>query len=77
MAWVGNSETELYAITATARKIKFTQFKQIFVRGQKRNTRFLAGNQGCGVEVVESESEGIFGGVGVGKNAPTPTPTSV
>jgi hypothetical protein len=25
---------------------------------------------------VESESEGILGGVGVGKNVPTPTPTS-
>jgi hypothetical protein len=31
--------------------------------------------QGCGVGVVESksESEGILGGVGVGKNVPTPT----
>jgi hypothetical protein len=26
---------------------------------------------------VESESEGILGGIGVGKNVPTPTPTSV
>jgi hypothetical protein len=26
---------------------------------------------------VESESEGILGGVGVGKNVPTPTRTSV
>jgi hypothetical protein len=26
---------------------------------------------------VESESEGILGGVGVGKNVPTPTPTSI
>jgi hypothetical protein len=25
----------------------------------------------------ESESEGILGGVGVGKNVPTPTPTGV
>jgi hypothetical protein len=25
----------------------------------------------------QSESEGILGGVGVGKNVPTPTPTSV
>jgi hypothetical protein len=37
--------------------------------------------QGCGVAVaiVESESEGILGGigVGVGKNVPTPTPTSI
>jgi hypothetical protein len=36
--------------------------------------------QGCGVGVgvgvVGSESEGIFGGVGVGKNVPTPTLTS-
>jgi hypothetical protein len=79
MAWVGNSETELYAITVTAGKIKFTQFTQIFVGGQKRNTQFLVGNQGCGVGVgvVELESEGITGGVGVGKNVPTPTSTSV
>jgi hypothetical protein len=38
-------------------------------------------NQGCGVEVavgvVESESERILGGVGVGKNVPTPTLTSI
>jgi hypothetical protein len=26
---------------------------------------------------VESESEGILGGVGVGKNVPIPTPTSI
>jgi hypothetical protein len=26
---------------------------------------------------VESESEGILGGVGVGKDVPTPTPTSI
>jgi hypothetical protein len=26
---------------------------------------------------VESESEGILGGVGVGKNVPTPTPISI
>jgi hypothetical protein len=26
---------------------------------------------------VESESEGILGGLGVGKNVPTPTPTSM
>jgi hypothetical protein len=26
---------------------------------------------------VESESEGILGGVGVGKNVPTPIPTSI
>jgi hypothetical protein len=25
---------------------------------------------------VESESEGILGGVGIGKNVPIPTPTS-
>jgi hypothetical protein len=35
--------------------------------------------QGCGVGVgvggVESESEGILGGVGVSKNVPTPNPT--
>jgi hypothetical protein len=32
-----------------------------------------------GSRVVESESEGILGGigVGVGKNVPTPTPTSI
>jgi hypothetical protein len=35
--------------------------------------------QGCGVGVVEweSESEGILDGFGVGKNVPNPTPTSI
>jgi hypothetical protein len=30
-----------------------------------------------GIRAVESESEGIFGGAGVGKNVPTLTPTSI
>jgi hypothetical protein len=34
-------------------------------------------NQGCGVGVRVVESEGILGGVGVGKNVLTPTPTSI
>jgi hypothetical protein len=29
------------------------------------------------MRAVESELEGIVGGIGVGKNVPTPTPTSV
>jgi hypothetical protein len=35
--------------------------------------------QGCGdgVRVVELDSEGILGGVGVGKNVPTPTLTAI
>jgi hypothetical protein len=41
----------------------------------------LSGSKSSTVDVctraVESESEGILGGVGVGKNVPTPTPTSV
>jgi hypothetical protein len=35
------------------------------------------GRLGVDGRAVESESEGILGGVGVSKNAPTPTPTSI
>lgn len=34
----------------------------------------VTSEQGCGVGVVESESELVLGGVGVGKIVPTPTP---
>jgi hypothetical protein len=34
-------------------------------------------SQDCGVRVRVMESEGILGGIGVGKNVPTLTPTSI
>jgi hypothetical protein len=61
------------------RELKFLLMFAVFVAVIMHVTVFCSVTTQSVVQprAVESESEGILGGVGVGNNVPTPTPTSI